>query len=177
MTGIVTDSRYPIGRFDANAEPTPASRRAAIETLVAVPGTVRQAIAGLDEAHLDAAYRPGGWTLRQVVHHLADSHMTGYLRLKRALTDDHPTIQPYDQAAWARLPDNALSIAPALAIIDGVNEHWIALCGALDDHLLARVYMHAAMGPMTVDKHLHFFAWHAQHHTAHITTLREREAW
>jgi uncharacterized damage-inducible protein DinB len=177
MTTLTSDVRYPIGPFNANDELTERSRRAAIDAIVGLPTELRRAVAGLDDSRLDTPYRADGWSVRQVVHHLADSHLTGYVRLKLALTQDNPAIQPYDQAAWGRLADNRLPVAPALAIIDGVNEHWIALCRALDDRALARVYTHAALGLMTVEKHLHFFAWHARHHTAQISTLRERESW
>jgi uncharacterized damage-inducible protein DinB len=174
---MIADLSYPVGRFDPNAQWTAASRRAAIEDIAGVPANLRRAVSGLDDARFDTPYRAGGWTVRQVVHHLADSHMHGYIRLKLALTEDNPSIKPYDQDAWAGLNDSHLPIAPSLAILDAVNERWTVLWRALGDRELARIYTHAELGQMTVETHLHFYAWHSRHHTAQITTLREREGW
>jgi DinB superfamily len=171
------DLQYPIGRFDPKAQWTPSSRRAALEDIAGLPASLRRAVSGLDDAQLDTAYRPGGWSVRQVVHHLADSYIHGYIRLKAALTEENPTIKPYNQDAWAGLPDGQLPIAPSLAILDAVGERWMAVWHALGDREFARVYTHATLGPLTVETHLHFFAWHSRHHMAHVTTLRECESW
>jgi uncharacterized damage-inducible protein DinB len=174
---MTVDLSYPIGRFEPNAQWTAGSRAEAIGVIAGLPATLRRAVSGLDEARLDTPYRPGGWTVRQVVHHLADSHIAGFIRMKRVLTLENPAIQPDDQEAWATLPDNALPIEPSLAIVDGVAQRWTALCRTLGDRELARVYTHAERGPMTLETHLHFFAWHARHHTAQITALRDRQGW
>ena len=174
---MTTDFSYPVGRFDRTAQWTADSRRAAIEDIAALPANLRRAVAGLDDRRLDTAYRPGGWTVRQLVHHVADSHMNGYIRLKLALTEENPTIKPYDQDAWAALPDSRLPIEPSLAILDAVHERWTVLWRSLGDEAFARVFTHPEMGPLALDTHLHLYAWHSRHHTAHVTAVREREGW
>src|SRR5918992_5803978 len=130
---MTVDLSFPVGRFDRTATWTTDSRRTAIEDIAALPAKMRQAVAGLTDAQLDTAYRPGGWTVRQVVHHVADSHMNGYIRLKLALTEDNPTIKPYQQDAWAALPDSRLPIALSLSILDAVHERWTVLWRASRD--------------------------------------------
>lgn len=176
MTGSA-NLQYPIGRFDPQARWNPSSHRAALEDIAGLPTDLRRAVAGLGDAQLDRPYRSRGWSVRQVVHHLADSYMHGYIRLKAALTEENPSVKPYDQDAWAGLPDTQLPIAPSLAILDAVGERWMAVWRALGDHEFARTYTHAALGRLTVETHLHFFAWHSRHHLAQVTTLREREGW
>lgn len=171
------DLQYPIGRFDPTVQWTDTSRCTALEVIAAVPPTLHGAVGDLDEAQLDTPYRPGGWTVRQVVHHLADSYVHGYIRLKAALAEDNPTVRPYDQGAWATLPDSRAPIAPSLAIVNALHERWMVLWGALGDREFARTYTHVEMGPLTVETHLHFYAWHSRHHIAHVTSLREREGW
>ena len=172
-----TDLSYPVGHFDWHAQWGATSRRQAIADLAGLPANLRRAVSGLEDARLDTPYRPAGWTVRQVVHHVADGHMNGYIRLKLALTEDNPTINPYDQDAWARLPDSRVPIAPSLAILDAVNERWMVLWRALGDREYARIFTHLELGPLTVETHLHFYAWHSRHHTTQITALREREGW
>lgn len=174
---MITSESYPIGQFDWNAEWTAASRYAAIGDITGLPTSVRLAVDDLRDAQLDTSYRQDGWTVRQVAHHVTDSYIHGYIRLKSALAEDHPTIAPYDQAAWAELSDSHLPLAPSLAILDGLAERWVVLCRGLDDRQLARVYIHKALGPVTVDAHLHFFAWHFRHHIAQIVGLRRRQGW
>lgn len=174
---MADDLRYPVGRFDWDAPRTAASLRAALEELAVVPENARRAVHGLDDAQFETPYRPGGWSVRQVVHHLADSHVHGYVRLKLALTEENPEVRPYDQDAWAGLSDSRLPVVDALALLDSVNQRWKALCGAIAPPELTRVYTHAALGPLTVETHLHFYAWHARHHTAQVTALRAREGW
>jgi hypothetical protein len=174
---MTVDLSFPVGRFDPAAQWTTESRRAAIEDIAALPGHMRRAVIGLDDAQLDTPYRPGGWTVRQLVHHVADSHMNGYIRLKLGLTEDNPRIKPYDQDAWATLPDSRLPVAPSLAILDAVHERWSALWRAVTPAQFSRTFTHPEMGPLTLETHLHLYAWHSRHHVAHITSLRARERW
>lgn len=171
------DLRFPIGPFDRETVITPDARRSAIHAVRDLPARMREAVAGLDEARLDTAYRPGGWTVRQLVHHVADSHMNGYIRLKLGLTEEHPTIKPYDQDRWVALPDSRLPIDVSLAILDNVHLRWVTIWATLDEPSLARTFQHPEIGPMTLDRHLQLYAWHSRHHVAHITELRARERW
>jgi hypothetical protein len=174
---MTVDLSFPVGRFDRTATWTADSRRSAIEDIAALPAKMRAAVSGLSEEQLDTPYRPGGWTVRQLVHHVADSHMNGYIRLKLALTEDNPTITPYDQDGWAALPDSRLPIALSLSILEAVHERWTVLLRATGDAQLERTFTHPELGPMTLETHLHLYAWHSRHHVAHITGLRQREGW
>ncbi len=174
---MTVDLSYPVGRFDRTATWTTDSRRAAVEDIAALPSRMRAAVSGLTDAQLDTPYRPGGWTVRQLVHHVADSHMNGYIRLKLALTEDNPTIKPYDQDAWAALPDSSLPIALSLSILDAVHERWTVLWRATTPAQFARTFTHPELGPLTLETHLHLYAWHSRHHVAHVTGLRQRERW
>ncbi len=170
--------RYPVGPFDGAGPFTLDSRRAAIEQIALLPTQVRDAVQGLTDAQLDTPYRPEGWTVRQVVHHLADSHMNGLIRLKLALTEDHPTIRPYDEDAWVRLPDARLPLDCSFTILDGVHERWTTLCAAMSDDQWTRTFVHPSHGTvMSVAYHIQNYAWHSLHHVAHITALRSREGW
>jgi hypothetical protein len=168
---------YPIGRFDPTAPFPPDRRSAAIEVFATLPDDLRRAVAGLTEAQLDAQYRSYGWTVRQLVHHIADSHMNGYIRLKLAITEDQPTIKPYDQNLWATLPDSAMPIDVSIGIVDGVHRRWVTLWRSLSPEQFSRAFVHPEMGPLTVNTHLHLYAWHSRHHVAHITNLRSRNGW
>jgi hypothetical protein len=174
---MTVDLSFPVGRFDRTATWTADSRRRAIEDIAALPATMRRAVAGLSDAQLDTPYRPGGWTVRQLVHHVADSHMNGYIRLKLALTEDNPTIKPYEQDRWAALPDSRLPIALSLSILDAVHERWSVLWRAATEEQFRRTFTHPELGALTIDTHLHLYSWHSRHHVAHITALRSREAW
>jgi hypothetical protein len=174
---MTVDLSYPVGRFDRHGRWTADSRLAAIEAIAALPANLRRAVQGLDDVRLETPYRPGGWTVRQLVHHVADSHMNGYIRLKLALTEDTPTIKPYEQDRWAALPDSRLPIAPSLAILDAVHARWTVLWRSMTDADFARLFTHPELGALTVETHLHLYAWHSRHHTAHVTSLREREGW
>jgi hypothetical protein len=171
------DLSFPIGRFDREAPISPDMRAAAIRDIVELPAHLRSAVAGLDDSRLDTPYRPGGWTVRQLVHHVADSHMNGFIRMKLALTEDTPTIKPYDQDAWAALPDMTLPIAVSLGLVDAVHQRWAAVAAALTADGFGRAFKHPELGPLTVDQHLQLYAWHSRHHVAHITRLRERQGW
>lgn len=174
---MTVDLSYPVGRFDHQAARTPATRRAAIDDIAALPALLREAVRGLTDAQLDTPYRPGGWTVRQLVHHVADSHMNGYIRTKLALTEDNPTIKPYKQDAWAALADTTLPIDLSLGILDAVHRRWTAVNRSIADADFARTFTHPELGPLTLDRHTHLYGWHSRHHVAHVTSLRRREGW
>jgi hypothetical protein len=169
------DERYPIGQFNWHAPASATSRRAALDVLWTLPAAVHREADGATEAQLDTPYRPGGWSVRQVLHHLADSHLHGYVRHKTALVEDNPLVRPYDEEAWARLPDAHLPASAAVALLEAITMRWSALCDRQAGSDLERRYTHAVHGPVTIDTHLHFFAWHARHHLAQIARLRDRE--
>jgi uncharacterized damage-inducible protein DinB len=172
------DPRYPIGRFRAKSEYSAAERQDLIEQLAATPARMREAVRGLDETQLETPYREGGWTVAQVVHHVPDSHLHSYLRFKFALTEDTPTIKPYDEARWAELPDaRSTAIEASLRVLDGLHERWVVFLRSLQAEDWLRVYMHPERGMTPLDRTLALYAWHGQHHVAHITTLRERMGW
>jgi hypothetical protein len=174
---VIDDLRYPIGRFTPVA-PTDDIRRDGTAELAALPRRMRDAVAGLTEAQLDTAYRPGGWTVREVVHHVADSHLNAYVRLKLALTEEVPTVKPYDEAAWARLADSRLPVDTSLALLDAVHARWVAVARAMAREQYERSYHHPEHpAPLTIDWLLQQYAWHSRHHVAHITSLRQREGW
>ena len=175
---MTDDLRYPIGREPPMPATSLEARQANIAAIAALPTRVREAVQGLSADRLDTPYRPGGWTVRQVVHHLADSHLNGYVRVKLALTEDAPTIKPYDEGAWATLADSRLDIDPSLVILDGLHVRWAALYLAMSDGEFAKTFHHPERREqLTLEQHLHIYAWHSRHHVAHITQLRQREGW
>jgi hypothetical protein len=171
------DLRYPVGKFQPPAESTPALRSEQIETLRLLPERLRAAVAGLSDTQLDTPYRDGGWNVRQVVHHFADSHANSYIRFKLALTDDWPTITAYDEAAWARLPDSSLAIEPSLAFISGLHQRLVAVLDSMSQEDFERGFNHPERGRVSLEANLAIYAWHSRHHTAHITNLRARKGW
>lgn len=171
------DPRYPIGRFVRPQSITAADRANAIAVLAALPVQMQCAVAELSDAQLDTQYREGGWTLRQVVHHVADSHMNALVRVKLALTEDWPTIKPYDEAAWAALSDAKLPVGYSLDLIEGLHARWAKLLQSLDEQQWKRGFDHPESGRQTVEQATMLYAWHSHHHTAHITRLRERKGW
>ena len=172
------DLRYPIGPWQPPTGPvTPEWRANHIRDIAALPAQMRAAVAALSDAQLDTPYRPGGWTLRQVVHHVADSHANGYVRQKLALTESNPTIKPYDEERWAELPDSRLAIDVSLRMLDAIHERWAALLRSLPPERFAAPYQHPQSGPQTLDSSLSNYSWHGRHHVAHITALRTREGW
>ncbi len=174
---MTSDLSYPIGRFERPGPSTAADRAARMDTLAALPANLRGAVRGLSEAQLDTPYRPGGWSVRQLVHHVADSHMNGYTRVKLALTEENPVIKPYAEAEWAKLPDSRLPVELSLAILDAVHARLDAILRSLTPEQWARPFLHPAGGPQTIDIWAALYAWHSRHHTAHVTALREREGW
>jgi uncharacterized damage-inducible protein DinB len=171
------DPRYPIGRFSAPAASDAGIRAGQIQTLRLLPERLRAAVDGLSEAQLDTPYRDGGWTVRQVVHHIADSHANSYVRFKLALTEDSPTIKPYDQAAWACLPDSSQSIEPSLVLITGLHQRFVGLLESMSEEDFQRGFIHPERGRVTLATNLAIYDWHSRHHTAHITSLRTRKGW
>lgn len=174
---MTQDLRYPVGTFDWSVVPARELRPPAIATIADLPICMRAAVDGLDDRQLDTPYRPEGWTVRQVVHHVVDSHANGFLRTKFALTEDMPTIKPYDEKTWAVLPDARMPIDVSLAILDGLHARWAGIWRALDDALFLRAFRHPEIGVVTLDQQLQGYAWHSRHHVAHITELRRREGW
>jgi len=174
---MTTDLRYPVGQFEMPSNVTPEMRTAAIRNIAELPARMRDAVRGLSDAQLDTPYRPGGWTVRQVVHHMPDSHMNAFTRLKLALTEDNPTIKPYDEKRFAQLPDSRLPIDPSLALLDGLHARWAALLQTLTPQQFARPWFHPEIGAITVDYLLQTYGWHSRHHVGHITSLRAREGW
>jgi hypothetical protein len=171
------DLRYPVGRFRPPATNMPGERTAHIETLRLLPERLRAAVAGLNDAQLDTPYREGGWTVRQVVHHLADSHANSFIRFKLALTEDWPTIKPYDEAAWARLPDSLLPVDGSLVFIDVLHVRLVSLLKAMSEEDFQKGFNHPERGRITLADNLAIYDWHSRHHVAHITSLRQRMAW
>lgn len=170
--------RFPIGRFEHIDELGPEERVRKIAHIKSAPLRLEQALKGLNDLQLDTPYRSGGWTVRQVVHHLPDSHLNGYLRMKWALTEDEPTIKPYNQDAWSTLPDaKSGSIAMSLALLDAVHRRWAHLLGSMTPDQYHRKMHHPESGTMTLDCVLAEYAWHGRHHIAHITSLRDRRGW
>jgi uncharacterized damage-inducible protein DinB len=173
MTADV-DLSYPIGRFETPPHVTAESRRQAVDAIDELPSRMREAVANLSDAQLDLPYRPGGWTVRQLVHHVADSHMNAYIRLKLAVTEDRPTIKPYDQNLWAELSDMRLPVAISLSLLDGIHARWSVLCRSLTPEQFLRTFHHPEIGEVTIDTHLQMYAWHSRHHVAHVTSMRTR---
>ena len=169
--------RYPVGHFSPPADSTVELRRTQIETLSMLPARLRAAVDGLNDAQLDTPYREGGWTGRQVVHHIADSHSNSYIRIKLALTEDWPTIKPYDEAAWAKLSDSRLPVEISLDWIAALHFRWVSLLETLTDEDFQRGYVHPENGRQNLAHVLALYDWHSRHHTAHLTTLRERMGW
>ena len=172
------DLRYPIGKAERTPSLSPAERRAAVDAIAAAPAMLRAAVSGLRDSQLDTPYRPGGWTVRQVVHHVADSHLNAYTRFRFALTEDNPTIKPYDEAKWAELTDaRALPISVSLALLDALHERLVHLLRATPDADFARSLEHPDNGRMTLDSLVGTYSWHGRHHTAHVTALRDQMKW
>jgi uncharacterized damage-inducible protein DinB len=172
------DLRYPVGRLQRPERLSEAQRAEMIDTIAAAPARVRQAVAGLDEEQLQTPYRPDGWTVRQLVHHVADSHMNAYVRFKLGLTEADPTIKPYEEARWAELADTAATpIETSLALLGALHERWTHLLRSLAPADFERRVVHPENGPMTLDGLLATYDWHTRHHVAHITSLRQRMGW
>ena len=167
--------RYPIGKFKAPASYTAEDIRNMTATIREFPGRLRQAVIGLNEKQLDTQYRTGGWSIRQVVHHVADSHMNSLMRFKWALTEENPTIKPYEEADWALLPDYRMPIESSLKILEGIHQHWVALLESFTEDQWNSTFVHPESGNITqLKKALAMYAWHSKHHLAHITETTKK---
>jgi len=172
------DLSYPIGKFQRPQDVTPAMRVEYIAQIAATPEGLREAVEGLKDEQLDTPYRPGGWTVRQVVHHVADSHMHSNIRMRFALSSNEPTIMPYEESVWAEMSDaRNLPVEVSLQLLDALHHRWVTLLKSLSDADFARAFRHPEMGLMRLDTNLALYAWHGRHHTAHITKLRDRMGW
>ncbi len=173
------DVRYPTGRFTPKDAPlTPAERDMLIERLAAVPGLLRRAVDGLGEEQLDTPYREGGWSPRQITHHIADSHLNSFVRFKLAMTEENPTIRTYEQALWADTADVlGVPVASSLAIVEGLHERWVRLLRSMSVADFSRTIQHPEIGQISLDFLLQLYSWHGNHHVAHIEGLRARQGW
>jgi len=171
------DPRFPVGTFALPENVTADERVFAIATLAELPSRLRNAVDDLDQEQLDTPYRDGGWTVRQVVHHIADSHTNAVIRVRLALSEDWPTITPYDEKAWAMMHDYAAPVEWSLELIESLHARWVMLLQSLGDPQWQRGFKHPKIGPMTVEVATMLYAWHSRHHVAHITHLRAREGW
>ena len=172
------DLRYPIGKFRFPEAVSPDDRRKFIDQIAETPARLRAAINGLSGEQLDTPYRPGGWTVRQVIHHVPDSHMNSYMRFRLALTEEEPTIKPYHEDRWAELADARTEPAEvSLALLDSLHRRWVVLLRSLGPADWARTFRHPDLGVVSLEKNLALYAWHGRHHEGHITGLRERMGW
>jgi hypothetical protein len=177
----MSDLRYPVGTFEWNPpqteEQSAKDRVQYIDVLAKLPGAMRTAVMGLGPEQLDTPYRPEGWTVRQVVHHVPDSHMNAYIRFKLALTEEQPAIKAYDQAAWAKLHDSSAPIEVSLQLLAALQSRWVDVLHGMRASDFGRTLYHPEHGVLTLDRMLALYAWHSNHHLAHITSLRERMGW
>ena len=174
----MTDLRYPIGKFQPKPQLNDDERQALIHQLAEASAKLRQSVSGLMEEQLDTPYRPEGWTVRQVVHHLPDSHFNAYVRMKLAMTEQQPTIKPYEQQLWAELSDaKTAPIEMSLTLFESLHKRWVLFLQSLKSSDFARTINHPESGVMNLDRILQLYAWHGRHHTAQITSLRERMGW
>src|SRR5580700_5353746 len=174
----MNDPRYPVGKFHYEGAPNEEQKQVFLEEIAHTPAKLRAAVRGLSETQLDTEYRPGGWTVRQVVHHMPDSHLNSYVRFKLALTEDEPTIKPYDETLWAKLNDSQETpIEVSLTLLEALHKRWITLLRGMHPEDFARRLKHPERGTMTLDDALTTYSWHGKHHVAHITSLRHRMSW
>jgi uncharacterized damage-inducible protein DinB len=174
----MTDPRFPIGKFHFAGSLTEEQKNSSIDDIARTPANLRAAVNGLSPQQLDTPYRDGGWTVRQVAHHVPDSHLNAYVRFKLALTEDQPTIKPYAEDRWANLPDTgATPIEVSLAMLDSLHDRWVRLLQSFTPQEWKRTFRHPELGLVSLEKNLALYAWHGRHHVAHITALRARNGW
>jgi uncharacterized damage-inducible protein DinB len=172
------DLRYPIGKFEMRGTVDEAQRPELIQQIAEAPARLREAVKGLTDAQLDTPYRPQGWTVRQVVHHLSDSHLNAYVRFKLAITEEEPTIKTYEEKLWSELDDaRTAPIEMSLALLEALHKRWVLFLKSLTPSNFARKFRHPELGIMNLDALLRLYAWHGRHHVAHISSLRERMGW
>ena len=171
------DLRFPVGRFQPSKAITPELKKVWIQEISEAPREMRRATTGLSDTQLDTPYRPEGWTVRQVVHHVPDSHMNSFIRFKLALTEENPVIKPYDEASWAKLSDAAALIEPSLVLLEALHFRWTTLLTGITEDQWKRTFRHPEMGERTLEQTLAIYAWHGRHHVAHVTRLRDRMGW
>ena len=172
------DLSYPIGKFKPESDLTDFGRKKLIDDIAVVPSALRTAVDGLSAAQLDTPYRPGGWTVRQVAHHLPDSHLNAYVRFRLALTENEPTIKPYEQQLWAELVDaKTAEIDMSLMLLDGLHRRWVSLLRSMKPEDFRKKFVHPESGVNTLERTLQLYSWHGRHHVAHITSLRTRMKW
>jgi len=172
------DLRYPIGEFKFEAPLAQDQRQAFIEKIEQTPARMRAAVAGLNDEQLDTPYRPEGWTVRQVVHHVPESHLNSYIRFKLAITEAEPVIKPYFEDRWAELDDaRQAPIALSLDLLESLHGRWVWFLRSLSEKDWQRTFRHPELGVVSLDKNVALYAWHGQHHVAQITSLRERKGW
>jgi uncharacterized damage-inducible protein DinB len=174
----MTDLRYPIGKFTFDGSLTERQRNELIEEIEQAPAKLRAAVTALSQHQLDTPYRPDGWTVRQVVHHVPDSHLHAYVRFKWALTEDEPAIKPYYEERWAELEEaRSAPIEISLALLESLHRRWVLTLRSIKSPDWKRAFLHPELGRMGLEKSLAHYAWHGKHHVAHITSLRERMKW
>jgi hypothetical protein len=174
----MSDPRYPIGKFMFEGPPDPKQKEKFIDDIAQTPAALRAAVQGLTPKQIETPYRDGGWTVRQVVHHVPESHMNAYIRFKLALTEDAPTIKPYMEDRWANLPDvQSTPVAVSLSLLDSLHDRWVHLLRALQPQDWNRTFNHPELGIMPLEKNLALYSWHGRHHVAHVTELRKRMGW
>ena len=174
----MSDPRYPIGKFSYTGPLSSEQKKQYLDDIDQTPARMRAAVRGLSDKQLDTPYRDGGWTVRQLTHHVPESHMNAYIRFKLALTEDDPVIKPYMEDRWAELPDaRQAPIETSLALLDSLHQRWTTVLRNLGDAEWQRTFRHPEIGPMTLEKTLALYSWHGRHHVAHVTTLREKMGW
>ncbi|NHC43205.1 bacillithiol transferase BstA [Bacillus sp. MM2020_1] len=171
------DSKYPIGKFQFDGEITNSVTKVWINEIEELPSLLRAAVKDLDNEQLDTPYRSGGWTVRQVIHHLADSHMNAYVRFKLALTEEKPVIKPYDESEWAELSDYKLPIDISLSLLEAMHKRWTNLLRSLNPADMEKTFIHPDSGEVSIGKNIGIYAWHGRHHLSHITSLCSRKSW
>ena len=176
--GSLQELQYPIGQFEVPQDSGAGARANWIAIIEETPARLREAVAGLEDGQLDTPYRPEGWTARQVVHHMADSHMNAYIRFKLALTEDTPTIRPYNEVAWAELPEAKTGTPElSLTLLETLHRRWVACLRAMREADFKRTFRHSDLGIVPLDVSMAHYAWHSRHHVAHVMNLRERNGW
>ena len=174
----MTNPRYPIGKFTYDAPPSEDQRRHLINDIAQTPAALRAAVKGLTEKQIETPYRDGGWTVRQVVHHVPESHMNAYVRFKLALTEDEPTVKPYMEDRWAMLPDvQSTPLEVSLSLLELLHDRWVRVLCAIQPNEWKRAFRHPELGVVALEKNLALYSWHGRHHVAHVTELRKRMGW